>query len=69
MNLHMCSIVGQSTVFVVSLPQALIIAMEDEARWRIENKLTDKTTVPNYLDFIYTDALEAVNPEAVTVIR
>ncbi len=55
--------------YSVRLPQALILDMEDEARWRIENKLTDKTTVPNYLDFIYTDALEAVNPEAVTVIR
>lgn len=55
--------------FVVTLPQALIIAMEDEARWRIENRLTDKTMVPNYLDFIYIDALEAVNPEAVTMIR
>lgn len=55
--------------FVLSLPQALIMAMEDEARWRIENNLTDKTAVPNYLDFIYWDALEAVKPEAVTVIR
>jgi NitT/TauT family transport system substrate-binding protein len=53
----------------VTLPQALIIAMEDEARWRIENKLTDKTTVPNYLNFLYLDGLEAVSPEAVTVIR
>jgi len=55
--------------YAVRLPQALILSMEDEARWRIENKLTDKTTVPNYLDFIYIDALEAVNPEAVNVIR
>ena len=55
--------------YAVRLPQALILAMEDEARWRIENKLTDKTTVPNYLDFIYMDALEAVKPEAVIVIR
>lgn len=55
--------------YAVRLPQALILAMEDEARWRIENKLTDKTTVPNYLDFIYIGALEAVSPQAVTVIR
>ena len=52
-----------------SFAQALILAMEDEARWRIENKLTDKTTVPDYLDFMYIDALEVVNPGAVTVIR
>ena len=55
--------------FEVTLPQALIIAMEDEARWRIENDLTDKPTVPNYLDFLLREPLEAVHPEAVTVIR
>lgn len=55
--------------FLLSLPQALIIAMEDEARWRIENDLTDKTVVPNYLDFIYWDPLEIVRPSAITIIR
>ncbi|GAJ14452.1 unnamed protein product, partial [marine sediment metagenome] len=38
-------------------------------RWRIENGLTDKTDVPNFLDFLYTDALQVTNPEAVTIIR
>ena len=28
--------------FTTSLPQALILAMDDEARWRIANNLTDK---------------------------
>ncbi len=56
-------------LYTVGLHQAFILAMEDNARWRIENKLTDKTTVPSYLDFIYIDALEAVSPGAVTVIR
>lgn len=55
--------------FVVVLPQALLIVFEDQARWRISNKLTDKTEVPNYLDYIYSDALEALKPEAVTIIR
>ena len=55
--------------FVVELPQELILAMEDEARWAIKNKLTDKTKVPNYLNYIYFDALESVKPEAVTIIR
>jgi len=55
--------------FVVSFPQALIIAMEDEARWRIDNKLIDATKVPNYLDYIYLDALDEVKPEAITIIR
>ena len=55
--------------FTVVLPQALIIAMEYQARWRIDNKLTDATEIPNYLDFIYMDALEAVKPEAVGIIH
>ena len=55
--------------FITSLPQSLILAMDDEARWRIANNLTDKTVVPNYLDYIYLDGLEALKPEAVTIIR
>ncbi|MEK7548021.1 MAG: NrtA/SsuA/CpmA family ABC transporter substrate-binding protein [Patescibacteria group bacterium] len=55
---------------VVSLPHELLLAMTDGSHWRINNNLTaDKTTVPNYLHFIYFDALEAVKPEAVTIIR
>lgn len=53
----------------VSLDQALILSLEDEARWAIKNKLTDKTEVPNYLNFIYVDGLKAVRPESVTIIR
>ena len=55
--------------FTVTLTQALILAMEDQARWRIENGLTDKTEIPNYLNYIYLDGLLTLNPEAVTVIR
>ncbi len=55
--------------FTIILPQALIVAMEDQARWAIKNKLTDKTEVPNYLHYIYLDALEKVKPEAVGIIR
>ncbi|MDO8429760.1 MAG: NrtA/SsuA/CpmA family ABC transporter substrate-binding protein [bacterium] len=51
------------------LSQALLLNMEAQARWAIKNKLTDKTVVPNYLDYIYMDALEKVKPEAVTIIR
>lgn len=53
----------------VSLDQPMLILMEDEARWRIENKLTNTTKVPNYLDYIYFDALEKVKPEAVTIVH
>ncbi len=55
--------------FVVDLPQSMIIAMEDQARWMIDNNLTDKTEVPNYLDYIYFDALDEVKPESIGIIR
>ncbi len=55
--------------FEVTLDQSLLVTLETEARWAIKNKLTDKTEVPNYLDYIYLDALEEVKPEAVGIIR
>ena len=55
--------------FKVTLDQYLLVTLEDETRWAIKNKLTDKTEVPNYLDYIYMDALEEVKPEAVGIIR
>jgi NitT/TauT family transport system substrate-binding protein len=42
--------------------------MEDEARWMIQNRLTDKTQVPNYLDYLATEALGQVNPKAVRLV-
>ncbi len=51
------------------LYQSILITLKDEARWVINNNLTDKTEVPNYLDYVYIDALEEVKPEAVMIIR
>jgi NitT/TauT family transport system substrate-binding protein len=56
-------------VFQLFLDQAILVCLEDEARWMIDNKLTDKTVIPNYLDYIYIDALDEVKTEAVTIIR
>lgn len=55
--------------FHVALDQALVLAMEDESRWAIKGGLTDKTKIPNYLDFIYFDGLMSVMPEAVRILR
>jgi NitT/TauT family transport system substrate-binding protein len=54
---------------IVSLDQSLIIAMEDEARFTIQNNLTGMREVPNYRGNIYRDGLDTVKPQAVTVIR
>lgn len=55
--------------FNVNLDQGLVLALEDETRWAIKNKLTSRTDIPNYLNYVYLDALLAVTPAAVTVIH
>ena len=55
--------------FAVILSQAMLVAFDDQARWRMKRGLTDAREIPNYLDHIYMDALEEVKPEAVTIIR
>ncbi len=55
--------------FNISLEQSLLHDLESKARFFIANKLTDQTEVPNYLNFIYFDALEKIKPEAITIIK
>lgn len=55
--------------FQLSLEQSLLLTLEDESRWAIDNGLVDQAAAPNYLDFFYFDALDAVKPGAVTVAR
>lgn len=54
--------------FSISFDQSLIVAREDEARWLINNNLTVEKQVPDLLDYIYVDGLQAVKPNAVNVI-
>ncbi len=60
--------VWRQNQFGLSLDESLVIAMEDEARWLIANKLTPAMSVPNLTSYIYTDALKAVNPGVVNII-
>lgn len=55
--------------FSLSLDQSLILAMEDEARWMMNNNLTTEKNIPDFLDYIYEDDLKDVKPEAVNIIR
>jgi NitT/TauT family transport system substrate-binding protein len=50
------------------LDQGLILAMEDEARWLMQNKLTEQTRLPDFLDYFSVDPLTKVNPKAVRII-
>jgi NitT/TauT family transport system substrate-binding protein len=54
--------------FTVSLDQSQIIAMQDESIWVIQNNLTNATTVPNFINYLYTNGLESVKPNAVNII-
>lgn len=51
------------------LDQSLVLAMEDQARWMIENALTNEKQVPNFLDYLREDALKELKPAAVNIIR
>ncbi|MGV8866548.1 MAG: ABC transporter substrate-binding protein [Janthinobacterium svalbardensis] len=55
--------------FGIVLDQGLLLALEDEARWAIKNRLAERSDMPNFLDAVYLDGLEAVAPSAVTVIH
>jgi NitT/TauT family transport system substrate-binding protein len=54
--------------FSLSLDQSLIYTMEDQSRWMIRNNLTS-SPVPNFLNYIYFDGMEAVEPGSVNIIR
>jgi ABC-type nitrate/sulfonate/bicarbonate transport system substrate-binding protein len=54
--------------FSFSLDQSLILAMEDEARWMISNNLTSEKMIPNFLSYIYTDAMKTARPSAVKIV-
>jgi ABC-type nitrate/sulfonate/bicarbonate transport system substrate-binding protein len=49
--------------------QTLLITLEDETRWAMKNKLTDRADMPDYLSFIHLDSLRAIKPEAIKMNR
>lgn len=54
--------------FSLSIDQSLILAMEDEGRWLVKNNLMTVRVLPDFLDFIYLDGLEAEKPGSVDII-
>ena len=57
----------EEVMLEVSLEQSLLLTLENEAAWVIANQLTDRKTLPNYLDLIYFEGLNSVAPEYVTI--
>lgn len=54
--------------FDLSLEHGLLLDLEDQARWVIDNGYVEVRTVPNYLNYIDTKPMQAVRPEATTII-
>jgi NitT/TauT family transport system substrate-binding protein len=53
----------------LQLTQDLLVLMEREAKWAMRNKLVEKREMPNYLDFLYFNALDKVKSEAVSIVH
>ena len=56
-------------IFELSLEQAFISTLEDQAKWASRRKSSTQSSMPNFLDFIYTDALESILPDQMTIIK
>lgn len=53
--------------YSLTLDQSLLIAMNDEGRWMMNNIITTEKTLPYFRDYIYTKSLEVVKPGAVNI--
>jgi NitT/TauT family transport system substrate-binding protein len=54
--------------FSLSLDQSLVLAIEDEGRWMINNDLTGEKTIPDFRGYIYTRGLEEAKPGSINII-
>ena len=54
--------------FSLTLDQSLVLAMQNEARWLISSNLTDTTTVPKIMNYVYVNGLKSVSPATVDII-
>jgi len=57
----------EEAILDVSLEQSLLLTLENEAKWALDNQFTDSEVMPNYVNMIYFDGLNAVEPESVTI--
>ena len=55
--------------FRVTLPQTVVLVLENEARWAVRTGLTPGGRFPDYLSLIDRTVLEQVRPEVVTLIH
>jgi NitT/TauT family transport system substrate-binding protein len=53
--------------YALSLDQALLLHMEDQARWQMP-RAAGKNAMPNFLDFFYLEPLQQAAPQAITIM-
>ena len=66
---HYLSHVLSRQDLVVSLPQSLLVSMEDAAQWKIDTNQVVSKSVPNFLRYIDFDPLDTLSPARVTIIH
>ncbi len=55
--------------FNLTLDQTLLLTLEHESRWAMENGIVSAEIIPNFLDYISPEALGEINSRAVTIIQ
>ncbi len=55
--------------FSVRLSEALMIDLEDQARWALKRYYPDRRSIPDFSDSLYTAALRSVDPAAVGILE
>ena len=53
----------------LSLDQSLLLALDDQTRWAHQRQIITNRAMPNYLDYLRPQALQAVLPSAISIIR
>lgn len=53
----------------LSLDQSLLLALDDQTRWAYQRQIITNRATPNYLDYLRPQALQAIQPSAISIIR
>ena len=53
----------------LSMHQGMLAMLEDQAQWVLANHYAKPAQMPNFLDSVYLDAMLAVQPDAVSIVR
>lgn len=51
------------------LDHSLLVAMEDQTRWLISNRQTDRDKMPNLLENFYFNGMQQVKPEGIHIVH